>query len=127
MYRYCTFAGYLSGQSAGLSIGVPVLLDQVVLSTYDNVVCSTVGSSLGGTESPGTLIGVLLARGIIPGVQVGVGSSFDNFVSKDGDHAIDSNITVGRRALVFRGNATTGASSSETSKQVLEILSRDGS
>src|SRR6185436_16287084 len=98
----CGRAGEGEVRRGGIGLGAvaaggvhPVLLDQVIASAEKHVGQGAVGSVIGSAERPGTLVGVLLAVGVVPRVQIRVGDGFFQFMDEDGCHPVGAGGAVG--------------------------------
>src|SRR5205807_4093320 len=89
----------LPAQSAGAAVGVhPVLLYQEILAAEVHVGCGPVGGRVRGAEIPGTLVGVLVAVAVVPGVEILVGVGLFGLVRQGVDLGVGGRVVVGRPA-----------------------------
>src|SRR5437764_245254 len=100
----------------------PFHLDHPVMAAEGLVEPGAVRSRLRGTEFEVALVGIFVAGGVKPGIEVGIGDGFFGFVRNDVDHAIRAaharGRAVGTGALDF---AARGALISVADKRPLDI------
>src|SRR5882762_1985526 len=115
--------GLRVGLGAVAAAGVdPVALDQEVAAAEAHVGERAVGDMVGRAEGPGALVGVLLAPGVVPGVEVGVGRRLLQLVGDDRRHAVGAGVAVRRGGLLLaRARAAVGVAN----EGVLDVLAAD--
>src|SRR5512135_163679 len=64
----------------------PVALDQVLPGAEGHVVFRPIRKGVFGPEGPRALVGILVAAGVVPGIEVGIGHRFLEFVRDDARH-----------------------------------------
>src|SRR6516165_9660752 len=82
---------------------LPVHLDEPVVTGKRLIVFRAVARGGKRTPYPGALIGVLLAAGVIPCIQVWIGVSLFRFMRHNRRHAIRAAVIVGAGGLGFTG------------------------
>src|SRR5438445_433691 len=84
----------------------PISLDKVIGPTQGNVVLRPITGGRSTPEGPGTLVGIFVARRVIPGVQVGIGKSLLGFVSNDRGHPVSTGVVIRAGGLRLAGHRT---------------------
>ncbi len=105
----------------------PFHLDHPVVTAKGLVKPGAVGSSLGRTELEVAFVGIFLAAGVKPGIQVRVGDSFFGFVRDHVAHAVRA--AYANRGAVGAGGlnfATIRALIHVSYESVLDIRSANG-
>src|SRR5882724_5866563 len=83
----------------------PVLLNEEIAGRrgrgQTDVRLGAIWGRVGSSKGPRALIRVLVAATVVPGVQIGIGRGFLQFMRDDGRHSVRAGIAIGTGGLCF--------------------------
>src|SRR5437016_1052056 len=86
--------------SAGTAV-LPFHLDQPVMAAKSLVELGAIAGCRSGAKPEVAFIGIFLATGIKPGIQIRIGNRFFGLVGKHVDNAVTAGISIGAGGLGF--------------------------